>query len=82
MKASIKDAYFNKHNLSILPSGYGHWRIECDYRGKRIGCVTTDSEAIDDYRSDGDEKRYGCNRMKMGYETLVNKIIDYYNKNK
>lgn len=82
MNATIKEVRQNKHNLSVRPSGYGHWRISCDYYGKTISCVTTDSEAVDDYNSDWDDKKDGANRMKMGYLTLVNTVIDYYNRNK
>ena len=79
MNATIKEAELNKHNLTILPSGYGHWKISCDYRGKRISCITNDSEAVDDYKSNPGEKKDGCNRIKSGYLCLINSIIRYYN---
>ena len=68
----------NKHNLTIVPSGYGHWRISCDYRGRRIYTTTTDSEAVDDFKSERGEKRNGYNRILSGYSTLINQIIRTY----
>lgn len=76
MKASYKQALRNERNLSIEGTGYGHWRIECDYRGKRISCTTTDSMAIDDFRSGEDD------RIKAGYEALCSEIIDGNNNDK
>jgi len=35
-----------KH-LTILPAGYGHWKVTFDLRGKSITKVTTNSQAID-----------------------------------
>ena len=34
MKATIKQAENNDRNLTISLSGYGHWKISCDYRKK------------------------------------------------
>lgn len=81
MKTTIKEAEANKHDLTIIPSGYGHWQISCLYRGKRISTITTNSEAIDNYKSNPGEKKDGCNRIKSGYESLINTII-FKNQNK
>ena len=78
MNATIKEAELNKHNLTILPSGYGHWKISCDYRGKRISCITNDSEAVDNFKSERGDKRNGYNRILSGYCTLINEIIRNY----
>lgn len=75
MRATIKQAEYNERNLSVKMTSYGHWRIECDYRGKRIGTVTTNSIAIDNFNSEFGEKQDGVNRRKAGYETLINEII-------
>jgi hypothetical protein len=75
MKATIKQAEQNQRNLSIMSIGRGHYRIECDYRGKTIYTVTNNTMAIDDFNSEYGEKMDGRNRMKEGYECLVNTII-------
>lgn len=75
MKATIKQAEANERNLSITMSGYGHWKISCDYRGKRISTVTTNSVAIDNFNSEYGEKQDRRNRIKEGYEDLINEII-------
>jgi|ERR1044072_541700 hypothetical protein len=36
--------------ISILSAGYGHFKISTMYRGKLIGAVTTNTQAIDRYR--------------------------------
>lgn len=75
MKATIKQAENNERNLTIRQTGYGHWRISMDYRGKTISTVTTNSTAIDNFNSEFGEKIDGCNRRKSGYESLCNEII-------
>lgn len=76
MKTTIKQAEKNKNDLQINPTNYGHWRISCLYRNKRISTITTDSQAIDDYYSDSGEKNiHNQNRIKLGYECLINEII-------
>ena len=75
MKATILQAHSNDRNLTILPSGYGHWKISCDYRGKQIHAITTNSVAIDNFNSDPFEKKDGRNRVKEGYQDLINEII-------
>jgi len=75
MKATIKQAEQNKRNLSIMSTGRGHYRIECDYRGKTIYTVTTNTMEIDNFNSEMGEKIDGRNRIKEGYENLCNEII-------
>lgn len=72
---TLKDAENNTKNLRIQQTGYGHWKICCDYRGKQICTTTTDSMAIDDYRSEYGEKDGREYRQKRGYTALVNQII-------
>lgn len=76
MKATIKEAANNERGLTITPAGYGHWKISATYRGKELRAKTNNSEAVDNFRSDPDEKDdYGVNRRKNGYETLLSEII-------
>lgn len=75
MKATIKQAENNERNLTIKMTGYGHWRVSMDYRGKTISTVTNNSIAVDDFNSEFGEKKDGCNRRKVGYESLCNEII-------
>lgn len=75
MKATITQAENNDRNLTIKMTGYGHWRVSMDYRGKTISTVTTNSSAIDDFNSEFGDKMDGCNRRKAGYEALCNEII-------
>lgn len=76
MKTNIKQAEKNERNLSIRMTGYGHWKIECDYRNKRISTTTTNSMAIDDFNAEFGEKDHeGYNRRKAGYIALIEEII-------
>ena len=86
MKATIKEAENNEKNLTVKMTGYGHWRIECDYRSKRISTVTTNSIAVDDWNSEQGEtarsykgKGRGYNRNLMGYLSLCTEIINANN---
>lgn len=69
-------------NLTIKFNGYGHWKIECDYRGKRISTVTTNSQAIDDYNSDESERDGRVLRKIRGYKTLIAEIKRNYEHSK
>lgn len=75
MKATINQAESNERNLKIEMSGYGHWKISIDYRGKRISTTTTNSVAVDNFKSEYGEKQDGRNRVKEGYEDLCNEVI-------
>jgi len=70
MRATRQQARRNERNLSVLQTGYGHWEISCDYRGKRISCTTTDSVSIDNWR-DRDNDRLNL----LGYRSLCTEII-------
>lgn len=71
MGSTIREAENNDRGIQILPSGYGHWEVTADYRGKRVTIVTTDSMAIDDFKSEFGEKDGRVNRRKRGYEKLM-----------
>lgn len=75
MKATIEQAIRNERNLTIIKTGYGHWQIECDYRGKRISTVTTDSISVDNWNSDHYERNQYGNRRKQGYIRLCEQAI-------
>jgi len=75
MKATIKQAETNERNLKVIPSGYGHWEISCNYKGKKLSCITSNSKEVDNFNSDSGEKLNGENRIKKGYEALINEII-------
>lgn len=61
--------------LRIEMKGYGHWRVSMQYRNKNLSCITTDSQAIDDYMSDEDERDGRVLRKKRGYEALKSEIL-------
>ena len=58
------------HFLSVLPHGHGHWLISTDHRNKSICCITTNSIAVDEYKSG--ESRAEVNR---GYKALRTEAI-------
>ena len=75
MKATLKQAARNERNLSIMLTGHGHWKIICDYRGKRIHTTTTDSVSVDNFRSDPtDRDREGYPKLR-GYRSLCSEIV-------
>jgi len=75
MKATLKQAQRNERNLSVMKTGYGHWKITCDYRGKRISTTTTDSESVDLWNSDRAERNCQGYSMLRGYSTLCAEIV-------
>ena len=81
MKATIRQAEMNDRCLRIYPTGRGHYRISCDYRGNTISTITTNTRAIDDFNSELGELVDGCNRIKQGYEVLINEIIRAHESN-
>ena len=72
MIATKKQAINNDRNLSLKFKGSGHYYIECDYYGKRIGTITTDMPSVDDFRSD---TTFESDRVREGYNSLINQII-------
>jgi len=76
MRVTIAQATANERNLSVRSTGYGQYIIECDHRGKRINCHSTDSESVDNFFSEPEEKnRWGRNRVKAGYKSLISECV-------
>jgi len=48
-----------KKILTVMPSGYGHWKITTTHYGKRISCTTNNSMAIDTYQCNDAEWKRG-----------------------
>ena len=44
-------------NLTLMPSGYGHYKITINYRGKQYSATTSNMPAIDAYKSDKGDYR-------------------------
>lgn len=53
--------------LTIMPSGYGHFKITTTHYNKEISCTTTNTRAIDAWKSDTPKK--------WAYNDLRNEII-------
>jgi hypothetical protein len=62
-------------SLQIKQTSYGHWYVSFDYRNRVIGATTTNSVAIDDYKSDPCEKDGRELRKKRGYTALYNEVV-------
>lgn len=77
MRTTIKEAEENKRDLTIEYLGSGFYSITAIIRGKRKGCTTTDSRAVDDFNSEFGEicERTLENRRKRGYTDLLDDII-------
>jgi len=60
-----------KKYISIMPLGYGHYRIEADFYRTKRGAITTDTISIDAYKS-GDK----CGRLtpRQAYLNLLREI--------
>jgi hypothetical protein len=66
-----------KKHISITQTGHGHYRITMLIYGKPFSCITTNSEAVDEFR-DRDNTR----RSNRGYKALYNEIMRNYRKSK
>lgn len=75
MRATRKEVENNVKNLQVCFRSYGHWNISITYKGQPIHAVTTNSQAVDDYKSDSTEKDGQEYRKKRGYEALCNECI-------
>ncbi len=64
------------NNINVELVSYGHWKISMEKYGKVISTVTTNSQAIDDYNSDPDEKVGKKFRKKQGHDILKSEILD------
>ena len=58
------------NNLTVIPSGHGHYKVITTHYGKNISCVTSNMPAIDDFKSYDDEKDGRELRKLRGYRTL------------
>jgi hypothetical protein len=79
--ATIKQATSNHRNLRVEKVGYGTYKISCDYRGKRISTKTHDSQSVDLWNSDSDDKLHGFNCVARGYNSLLHQIISEHINN-
>ena len=60
----------NKPYLRVSPSGHGHYKIESVYYNRKITCITTNMQAVDNYQSEDGDKR-----IAKGYKSLRNEVI-------
>jgi hypothetical protein len=76
MRNKIEKAFEKESSLKVSQTGYGQYLIECEYRGKRISCHSTDSLSVDNLHSEPEEKdERGRNRVSVGYEALLSECI-------
>jgi hypothetical protein len=64
-----------KAPLSVMFSGYGHYKVTTTYYGKEISCTTTDMPSIDDFNSDEHERDGRELRKLRGYKSLRSECI-------
>ena len=63
--------------IKVMSNGYGHWLISMEYNNKTISKITNNSQAIDDYKCDEDER---CEmdkrifRKTKGYKILYKEL--------
>ena len=60
----------NKPYLRVSPVFYGHYKIESVYYNRKITCITTNMQAVDNYQSEDGDKR-----IAKGYKSLRNEVI-------
>ena len=72
-----------KH-IQIQFSGYGHWKISTTIRGKERQTITTNSIAIDNYKSDMLDRERGAmgQTKKQAAKCLYNEIDGKLRKQK
>lgn len=65
-------------NISIKQTGYGHWEVSTTFRNKTIKCITTNSVAIDNYKSDLMPKQRGTfgRTARQASIELYNEIVN------
>jgi hypothetical protein len=59
------------HSLQVMFSGHGHWKITTTHYGKTISTVTTNSQAIDDYKDD-DQRLSNRGKRELRNEIIRN----------
>lgn len=62
-----------KNKITTSFSGYGHFKVTIEYRGKKYNCITTNTMAIDKI---GEEKR----EYKLFYFTEKQALTALYNE--
>ena len=69
-----------RKTLFVQPEGHGHYRVTTEYYGKYIACITSNMPAIDDFKSDEDEKDGRELRKLRGYRELRSECISKHKK--
>ncbi len=59
----------------VIPAGHGHYRYNIVFRGREYTHITCDTMAVDDFRSDDDEKDRRQNRRLRGAKRLRQEAI-------
>jgi len=59
------------HCITVLPAGYGHWRVQSTFRGKPVCGITTDSELIDKYKSLKDARERGIKTVESALHRIA-----------
>lgn len=62
-----------RDRITIQKTGYGHWKVTIEYRGRRYSCTTTNSLAVDDTQLEEWERRKntcGYSTCKQAYQAL------------
>lgn len=62
-----------KYYITVLPSGYGHWKITSQLRGKLISGITTDSQLIDRYSELKDDRSRGILAVEKELHRIASK---------
>jgi hypothetical protein len=64
-----------KNDLTVRPSGHGHYKVITTHYGKEITCITNNMPAIDDFKSEDGEKDGRELRQLRGYRNLKSECI-------
>lgn len=67
--------------ITINFVSHGHWRITMNHYNKNLSCITNNSVAVDEYRSEENERDSEGIVWLRGYKTLKNEILRNYDKN-
>lgn len=67
-----------RERVSYGFSGYGHYRVEIDFRGKKYDAITTNMMAIDRAGDDDFTREIGAyyETPKQALQTLYNEVKD------
>lgn len=64
-----------QYPYSLIPSGYGHYTYLITFRGKEYRTTTNNMTAVDDFRSDDDERHGRELRRLRGAKALRTEAI-------